>query len=504
MILRPAPRLSAACLGLLVLASPSLADTGAGLAAITQEEVERSVRHLASDALEGRGSGAAGGEEAGEWLAQQLAAIGVAPGGEDGTFFQSFSNEKEDMRNVLGTIEGREPGEAVVIGAHYDHLGLGHQDGSLDLFNGKGQIHNGADDNASGTAALLEIARAFKASGVQPRRRVVFAFFDGEERGLLGSNYWVKHPTLTGLRVTLMINLDMVGRLRDKVTVYGAPTGDLLADWLARANEGLGLELDLRKTITGNSDHYPFYQAGVPVLMPFTGLHTDYHRPSDDIERVNFDGIAKIARLSFGVAAIAADAVEPAAYAKAPDGTGEALLEQLQAMLGVEGFGEKLQGLRERLGLGKGGEDNALEGLAERLQDMFRGGGDRGDRGTPAARPRLGVTLAGESDDREGVLVRTVTGGSLAEGAGIRAGDRIVSFAGATVTDVEDLRTRVGAAKGKTDIEVLRADGGAREVVAVDFGGDVAPTPRPERPRRQPRPEPAPTPAPDEEGRRWF
>jgi hypothetical protein len=489
-----------ACLGLLLLASPVLADTAAGVAAITPDAAERSVRHLASDALEGRGSGAAGGEAAGEWLAAQLTAIGVAPAGEGGTFFQSFSDANEDMRNVLGTIEGREPGEAVVIGAHYDHLGLGHQEGSLDLFNGKGQIHNGADDNASGTAAVLEIARAFVASGVQPRRRVVFAFFDGEERGLLGSHYWVKHPTLVNLRVTLMINLDMVGRLRDKVTVYGASTGDLLPDWLARANEGLGLELDLRRSITGNSDHYPFYQAGIPVLMPFTGLHTDYHRPSDDIERVNFEGVAKIARLSYGVAAIAADAEQPAAYAKAPDGTGEAMLEQLQAMLGTEGFGEKLQDLRERLGLGKG-EGNALEGLAERLQGLF--GGDRGDRGRGAQRPRLGVTLEGEAEG-PGALVRSVTPGSLAEGAGLRAGDRIVGFSGAAVKDVEDLRARVAAAKGRVELELVRGDGGARETVSVDFGGDAAPA-RPERPRRQPQPTPAPDgPRGDDEGRRWF
>ncbi|MCO5167111.1 MAG: M20/M25/M40 family metallo-hydrolase [Planctomycetes bacterium] len=472
MLARPRPAALAALL-VALLAPAGRADTAAGLAAIREESVRASVEHLASDALEGRGSGARGGHAAGEWLAGQLAALGLAPAGDDG-YFQPFEAQGQRMRNVLAHLPGREPGEAVVIGAHYDHLGLGHQQGSLEFLRGRGRVHNGADDNASGTAAVLEVARAFVASGLQPRRRVVFAFFDGEERGLLGSTHYVEQAT--GERVALMINLDMVGRLRRAVTVYGANTGDRLAGWLEEANRPLGLELDLRRSMTPNSDHWPFYQRRVPVLMPFTGLHTDYHRPSDVVARLNVEGIARIARLCFGVAALAADAEDAAVFAEAPDGTGEAVLEQLQAMLGVERFGERLRELRERLGVGEG---EGLERVGERLRDLL-GGRGRGERG-PAARPRLGVTLEGGGP---GARVQAVTPGSLAERAGVRPGDRIVRFGGAEVRDPDGLRALVAGARGPVEVEVERR--GGRAVVVARFPGE------------------APAPVPDADGRRWF
>ncbi len=479
-----------ALLALVVAAAPALADTSAGLAAISESSVQSSVGYLASDELQGRGSGAPGGALAGDWLADQLEALGVPPAGLEGTYFQPFEAAGQHLRNVLGALPGREPGEAIVIGAHYDHLGLGHQDGSLEFLRGRGKVHNGADDNASGTAAVLEVARAFMASGLQPRRRVIFAFFDGEERGLLGSNHYVKAPPVPGERVTLMINMDMVGRLRDRVTIYGAPTGDRLGEWLARANEPVGLSLDVKKSLASNSDHWPFYQAGVPVLMPFTGLHPDYHRPSDDTERLNVAGIARIARLSFGVAAIACEADETPVYAQVPDGTGEAMLEQLQAMLGDgDGVGEALEELGEQLGLGDG---FGLDKLGERLEELFSGGG-RGDRGQRGGRPRLGITLE-QDDARPGVGVRAVTGGSIADRAGLRAGDRIVRFDGQEVRDAEALRRLVADARGPVEVTIER-EGGEATVTAEFPGQRVAP---------RPKAEPTPVPAPGGEERRWF
>ncbi len=471
-----------ALVALLLGAAPGLADTATGLAAISESSVQASVDYLASDELQGRGSGAAGGALAGDWLADQLEALGVQPAGVEGTYFQPFEAAGQRMRNVLGALPGREPGEAVLIGAHYDHLGVGHQDGSLDFLRGRGQIHNGADDNASGTAAVLEIARAFVASGVQPRRRVIFAFFDGEERGLLGSQHYVQRPPVAGERVALMINLDMVGRLRERVTVYGAPTGDRLADWLARANEPVGLTLDVKKSLAGNSDHWPFYQARVPVLMPFTGLHPDYHRPSDDTERLNVAGIVKIARLSYGVAALAADADERPVYAQVPDGTGEAMLEQLQAMLGGgEGFGDRLKELGAELGLGDG---FSLDRLSDRLQELFSGRGrDRAD----ARRPRLGVTLAAD-DGRPGVVVQSVTGGSVAAQATMKPGDRIMTFDRQDVLGVDDLRRLVATARGPVEILVERE--GKELILRALFPGERAPA--------------APAPAPGAGEKRWF
>lgn len=468
-------RALSALLLLLLLAGPAAADTEAGAAAIEPRTIQASVETLASDAYEGRGSGADGGRRAGEWLVEQLKAIGVAPAGTEG-YFQPFEAQGQRMRNVVATIPGREAGEHVVIGAHYDHLGLGHQEGSLDLLRGRGKIHNGADDNASGTAAILEVARAFKASGETPRRRIVFVWFDGEERGLLGSQHLLANPVFPAESTFLMINLDMVGRLKGgKLTVFGSNTGDRLPGWLELANARVGLTLDLRETMQGNSDHAGWYERKVPVLVPFTGLHTDYHRPSDDTERLDVDGIAQVARLSYRVAAIAADAEEPLLFAQAKDGTGEAMLEQLQAMLGVEGFTEKARELRERLGLGEG---SSLGELGERLQEMLsrRGGGGK---------PKLGVTIS------EGSTVGSVTAGSPAARAGVQTGDRILSLDGQPTNDLAELRARVGAARGTVPLEVERA--GQRLTLQVDLGGEA---PRPAAPPRAPKP--------PQDGKRWF
>ncbi len=465
---------------LLLLAGPAAADTEVGAAAIEPRTIQASVETLASDAYEGRGSGADGGRRAGEWLAEQLGAIGLAPAGTEG-YFQPFEAQGQRMRNVVATIPGREPGEQVVIGAHYDHLGLGHQEGSLDLLRGRGRVHNGADDNASGTAAILEIARAFKASGETPRRRIVFVWFDGEERGLLGSQHLLANPVFPAESTFLMINLDMVGRLKGgKLTVFGSNTGDRLPGWLELANARVGLSLDLRETMQGNSDHSGWYERKVPVLVPFTGLHSDYHRPSDDTERLDVDGIAQVARLSYRVAVIAAEAEEPLVFAQAKDGTGEAMLEQLQAMLGIEGADEKIKELRERFGLGEG---SSLGELGERLQEML--GGDRRGGG---GKPRLGVTIT--DDGQPGSVVSTVTGGTPADRAGVRVGDRIVSLDGQPTDDLDELRARVAAAKGTVPLEVERS--GQRLTLQVELGGGPATPPPPSRPR------------PPQDGKRWF
>ncbi len=463
---------------LLLLPARARAEGAPGAEAIDVARLRANIEHLASDALQGRGSGAEGGRLAGDWLAEQCAALGLTPGGTEG-WFQPFEAQGQRMRNVIALLPGSEPGEAVVIGAHYDHLGLGHQAGSLDFGRGRGQIHNGADDNASGTAAVLEVARAFLASGAQPRRTVAFVWFDGEERGLLGSAALVEQQPFAG-RVTLMINLDMVGRLEDDpLIVFGAPTGDRLQAWLEQANAELGLRLDLRETMTPNSDHASFYRRKVPVLVPFTGLHRDYHRPSDDAARVDVEGVAKVARLTYGVAAQAAGSEHVLAFREVRDGTLEAVLEQLTVMFGDGDFAERL---RDMLG-GPGGEQGR-EGLPGVLGRLF--GGRRGE----AARPRLGLTL---EETGGGLLVRSVTAGSVAEAAGFAPGDRIVSFAGEPVTTLAALRAEVAAARGAVDVVVER--GAERVTLTARFGGGD--------------PEPAPSPAPTPEGGvpegpRWF
>ncbi len=457
----------AAPLCLALLPTLALADPVAGTEAITTEGVTATVNHLASDALEGRGSGARGGRLAGDWLAAQCKALGLTPAGDNGTYFQTFSGQGQTMRNVVATIPGTEAGEMVVLGGHYDHLGLGHQSGSLAFGAGKGKVHNGADDNASGTGAILEIAKAFVASGRQPKRRVVFVWFDGEERGLLGSAAFVKAPPFADEAV-VMINLDMVGMLKgDRLKIYGATTGGPVLDgWLEAAKEGSGLILEKSEIVNSNSDHANFYKKKIPVLVPFTGLHQHYHRPSDDVEELNMAGITKIAGFCYGVASRAANDAERPTFAEGKDGTMESMLEQLQAMLGGDGKGFDLR--------------------------RMLGGRGKADR-RKADRPRLGVTL---EDASGAALIREVHSGTVAERSGLQAGDRIVGFGGEPVDGFPALQRLVRTAKGQVNVSVERGD--ERLALVADFGGSTQ-TPKARPPVKQ---TPKVSPPKDEE--RWF
>lgn len=197
------------------------------------------------------------------------------------------------VKNVIGVLEGRGPQaeQTVVVGAHYDHLGLGGR-GSLAPWTQ--EIHNGADDNASGTAALLEIARRM-AAGETPSRRVLFIAFAGEERGLLGSAHYVENPIVPLDATVAMVNMDMIGRLdNNKLTVYGTGTAKEFDALVDEQNETFGFELQKIKTGYGPSDHASFYRKQIPVFHFFTGQHSDYHRPSDDVENINLEGMGRV------------------------------------------------------------------------------------------------------------------------------------------------------------------------------------------------------------------
>ncbi len=213
----------------------------------------------------------------------------------------TLNPDRTETKNVVGVLEGAGPhaAETVVIGGHYDHLGHGGLlSGSLALLSR--DIHNGADDNASGTAMVLELARRLGARRDPLPRRVVFIAFSGEERGLLGSHYYVEHPLFPLEQTVMMINCDMVGRLNDKseLTMIGTSTTpgiDALVDALGKS---AGLRIKKVAGMTdgfGGSDHESFYAKGIPVLFAFTGLHRDYHRPSDDSNLINYAGMARIA-----------------------------------------------------------------------------------------------------------------------------------------------------------------------------------------------------------------
>lgn len=279
----------------------------------TAQRAEAEVRYLASDALQGRGVGTPGIDSAAQYIARQFRAIGLtAPGN---SYFQSFELDPSApalahagighvrVENVVGVLPGRGvlASEAVVLGAHYDHLGLGGF-GSMDP-DSTGLVHNGADDNASGTAAVIEAARILAARPAADRRTFVFVAFTGEELGLLGSDYYTKHPVFPNDSTYAMINFDMVGRLRgDSVEVIGANSARELEGLVRFVNTKYAFQLSLIGDPWGRSDHSSFYAARIPVVHLFTNTHEDYHRTTDDWQKINPEGIAKVARFASDLA----------------------------------------------------------------------------------------------------------------------------------------------------------------------------------------------------------
>ncbi|MDO8966600.1 M20/M25/M40 family metallo-hydrolase [Algoriphagus sp.] len=268
--------------------------------------LQKDVIFLASDELGGRAIGTEGEVKAAEYLAKEFKKIGLLPKGTDG-FFQPFtvskpSNPHEEAvigtdgagitgRNVVGFLD-KKADKTIVIGAHFDHLGLG---GSGSLHRGDSAIHNGADDNASGTAALLALAKILKHEELSSN--VLFIAFSGEENGLWGSNYFVKNPTIDLASVNYMINMDMVGRLNEEksLAVYGIGTSPSFPSILDPINSD-SLKIVTTESGVGPSDHTSFYLQGLPVLHFFTGQHEDYHKPSDDSDKINYEGLVKVVR----------------------------------------------------------------------------------------------------------------------------------------------------------------------------------------------------------------
>lgn len=231
-----------------------------------------------------------------------------------GTMETSLSLIRIPVRNVIGVLEGTgdHKDETIVVGAHFDHLGRGGE-GSLDP--GSKEIHNGADDNASGTAGLLEVARRLGKRDTPLPRRIVFIAFNGEERGLLGANEYVDKPVFPLETTVAMFNMDMIGRLQDdKLTVFGTGTSSVWDKYLDEAVEGSGLELTKKTEGFGPSDHAAFYGKKIPVLHLFTGIHDDYHRPGDDWDKLNVPGMVQIVDLLEKVVLETANAKERPDY----------------------------------------------------------------------------------------------------------------------------------------------------------------------------------------------
>ncbi|MEE9218841.1 MAG: M28 family peptidase [Acidobacteriota bacterium] len=300
-----------------------------------------------------------------------------------------LEKERRGTANVLGILRGSDPElrrQVVLLGAHYDHLGRGgHHSLEPDA---RGQIHNGADDNASGVSALLEIARALARRRSEIGRSVLFAAFAGEEMGLLGSSHYVSNPALPLERTVAMINLDMVGRSREgRLNVGGVGSSPRFEALVRRLNEPYGLSLQLSSGGFGPSDHTPFYARQIPVLFFFTGAHRDYHRPSDDARHINYESLVRITGLVTDLARDLAEVVDAPVFTEVPD----------EPRSGGEGYG----------GRGYGAYLGSIP--------------DFGESAAP------GVTLTG------------VRKGSPAERAGLRGGDRIVRLGSLPIDNLYDL-----------------------------------------------------------------
>jgi hypothetical protein len=342
----------------------------------------------------------------------------VLPGWQASLQVEVVKPKAVTAKNVVGVLEGSGPlaKETVVIGAHYDHLGYGEY-GSRAKDRTKKQIHYGADDNASGTTTVLELARRFGRMKDRQGRRLVFMTFSGEELGLLGSaHYCDKEPLFPLADTVTMVNLDMVGRLRkvdgndkEQLLVGGVGTSKTFEKLIDSLNEKHGFQLKKSASGFGPSDHASFYRNKVPVFFVWTGLHPkdrdDYHRPTDTADRINVAGMKKIA-----------DLVEP---------------------LVVE-----------------------LSTAADRPQYLPTGA-EPGSR--PANLPRLGIRPGNYDEKNMGVKVDDVIAGGPADLAGIKAGDVIVRIAGQPVGDIGAYMTILAKQKRGAPVEIgiLR---GAKEI----------------------------------------
>ncbi|MBI1723117.1 MAG: M20/M25/M40 family metallo-hydrolase [Gemmatimonadetes bacterium] len=276
--------------------------------AITPEMLARHIHVLAHDSMRGRATPSPELEKAAAYVEEVFRGAGLGPAGDGGAYQQRFplrpsaASGDPSAPNVVGLLGGRDPvlrGEYVVVVAHMDHLGIGRSERG-------DSIRNGADDNASGTAGVLALAAAFGRQVTRPRRSILFLVVSGEERGMLGSRYFVAHPTVPFERIVGLVNLDMISRNRpDSVFLngWGKSTISGLVRRLAAEHPELGLgvgpDVQDRPQTPADSDHWPFQRRGVPYIFFYTGEHGDYHGPTDHAERTDPDKASRVTRLAF-------------------------------------------------------------------------------------------------------------------------------------------------------------------------------------------------------------
>ncbi|MBX2915873.1 MAG: M20/M25/M40 family metallo-hydrolase [Cyclobacteriaceae bacterium] len=364
---------------------------------IDEKKIKSHITVLAADDMEGRFSGSKGEQKALQYIEKEFKALKLTPKGEQ-AFQQQFpfkagvhgTGEEGKAHNAIAYLDNQ-ANKTIIIGAHYDHLGLGENGSSLDA-NPKGKIHNGADDNASGVAGVLELARYFSQNKVKEKSNFLFICFSGEELGLYGSKYFTEHPTIDMSEVSFMINMDMIGRLPDNkvISISGTGTSPVWEPLLKNVSTPLTIKTD--SSGVGPSDHASFYLKNIPALHFFTGSHSDYHKPTDDSEKINFGGEKEVLELIIQV------------------------IEKLDAA-------PKLTFLTTK-------------------------------QKTMSARTSFKVTLGvmpSYTSDQPGLLVDGVTDGRPAQQAGIQTGDVIVQIGELEIRDINDYMGALGQfEKGQT------------------------------------------------------
>ena len=443
---RPISRLAVALLFPVLGAACRSAGRGAPAAGAHSDadRIRSDIAYLADDRLEGRGTGTAGNDSAAAWLARRHAALGLRPlPVETGaicwpsqassptpsscrSYLQHFIANGAELahagkpdgvptQNVVAMVPGSDPAlrsQYVVLGAHFDHLGRSI-DGALDPEAGRA-IRNGADDNASGTAAILELARRFAAHPT--RRSILVVHFSGEELGLLGSQWFVEHSPVPVDSMDAMLNFDMVGRLRkDRLIVYGLGTATELPALVDAANLAPKLDLQKQDDGFGPSDHSSFYAKGIPVLHFFTDLHEDYHRATDDIEKIDARGEVRVVDLAERIARAIAD--RPARLTPVRVAPKQVMSSQREG-------------------------SNVYLGT---IPDMAASG-------TP------GLRLTG------------VRAGSPADKGGLKAGDVIVLFGGREVRDLYTYSDALYAHHPGEEVEIVYVRGGTQHSTTVTLG----------------------------------
>jgi hypothetical protein len=386
--------------------------------------IRRDIQYLASDALEGRGTGTAGNDSAAAFAARRYDALGLRAVSPD--YLQPFTARsamsahsggpsEARTQNVVAFLRGTDPslrGQTIVLGAHIDHLGRSTM-GALDP-EAADAIRNGADDNASGTAAVLELARLL---GARPTRRsVLFVNFSGEELGLLGSQYFVEHSPVPVDSIVAMLNFDMVGRMRgDSVIVYGVATAREMPMLLDSANARVGLTVRGLGDGFGPSDHSSFFAKSIPVLHFFTNLHEDYHRASDDAHKINAGGAARVVALA------------------------ERVVREIDRR-------------DQRLTFVRSATPPAVSG-ARTGSNVY-----------------LGTIPDMAAPDVKGLRLTGVRAGSPADSAGLEAGDIVVELGGREVSDLQTYSDALYSHKPGDEVDIVVVRSGQRVKVRVRLG----------------------------------